>query len=398
MRINSKLLRILKSAGTGSTYYSDLFKKCAFDYFSPTEEAYKSVPLLSRELIFLNSEKILHRNYQSIDRKDLIVERTSGSTGCFVEVLWARNEFFASNISLWRRRYKWYGITPSDRKCTFFTDNIDDRVVLQKNVLAFSGVYTESKDIENYLKNLQRYRPRWLMISPSIALLLLSFCKENSLRLPDSIKYIELFGESVSTAAYNSVVDYFGIPTAIMYGAKEVNGIALMCPCGNMHLLSDNNYIEVVESGKILITNLHNTCFPIIRYDIGDVVELKDVACSCGESGLIVNKVFGKNYYLTHLNKQSGITTSVLKSIIDNVDSIFDYPIIQFQIQYKKNGILIHLHCKSEYNKWKNEISAELKKRMQTHMRCQVDSHIVFHESPLPYDAHTGKLPMVVVD
>ena len=65
--------------------------------------------------------------------------------------------------------------------------------------------------------------PKWLMLSPSIALLILEFCKKETLTFPESVKYIELFGENVTLAAKDAISSYFNIPVSIMYGAKEVN-------------------------------------------------------------------------------------------------------------------------------------------------------------------------------
>ena len=212
------------------------------------------------------------------------------------------------------------------------------------------------------------------------------------------MKYIELFGENVSPAAYKSIVDYFNTPTAIMYGAKEVNGIALTCPYGHMHILSDNNYLEVVDRGKVLITNLHNTVFPIIRYDIGDMAKIKTTPCPCGETGLVIDRILGKSHHLAYLDKHSGITTSMLKGVIDDVDAIFDYPIIQFQIQYTTNSIVVHLYCKNEYRKWENEIANEFSQKTQQYALQDMTIQFKFHKSPLPYNKAIGKLPIAIIN
>ena len=397
--MDTKLFKVLQKASNDSMYYKELFEKCGFDSSNCNMGQFVNIPYLTRKQLNLRSQDILHKDFRYVNRKELLIERTSGSTGHFVEVFWNYNEFVSSNMSLWRKRYKWYGISPSDRKCTFFTDAMaTDKILYKHNSLEFSSVYMGENDIKNYLVNIQMFQPKWLMISPSIALLLLDYCRKNSVVLPKSVKYIELFGENVSSTAYECIVDYFNVPTSIMYGAKEVNGIGLTCPYGHMHVLDDNNYVEVTDQGSIIITNLHNTYFPIIRYEIGDMVTMANIECPCGENSLIIDKIYGKNHYLTYLDKRSGITTGLLKNVVDEVDAIFDYPIIQFKIQYSNDIIIIHLFCKHEYNRWKKEIESAFHQKLQCCLRNATKVDIQFHNSPLPHNEYTGKLPIVEIN
>lgn len=68
------------------------------------------------------------------------------------------------------------------------------------------------------------------------------------------------------------------------YGSREVGGIA--CNCADetdLHLSIWNQYVEILDDymqpvgpgkiGKAYVTTLNNKVMPLIRYEIGDIVE-----------------------------------------------------------------------------------------------------------------------------
>ncbi len=79
------------------------------------------------------------------------------------------------------------------------------------------------------------------------------------------------------------------------YGSREVGAIAGECRAGRRHVFVFNNMVEVFDrsaeiplppgkSGRLIISNLHNYSMPILRYDIGDVGEVKTDPCPCGST------------------------------------------------------------------------------------------------------------------
>jgi phenylacetate-CoA ligase len=80
------------------------------------------------------------------------------------------------------------------------------------------------------------------------------------------------------------------------YGSRECADIACECAAhSGLHIYSPNVFVEVVDhagracppgqTGRILITLLNNSTFPMIRYEIGDVgIAAAPGACPCGLS------------------------------------------------------------------------------------------------------------------
>ena len=69
--------------------------------------------------------------------------------------------------------------------------------------------------------------------------------------------------------------------------------ISYTCPAGNDHVIRENVIVEVV-GGRAVITNLNSFSLPIIRYELGDYIELCNQTCSCGRHSQIVTDIMGR--------------------------------------------------------------------------------------------------------
>ena len=85
----------------------------------------------------------------------------------------------------------------------------------------------------------------------------------------------------------------FGVPPRNNYGCSEAGVIGYECNHGKMHINADWIIFEPVDanhnpvpagqlSDRTLITNLANRVMPIIRYELGDRVNLLTEQCDCG--------------------------------------------------------------------------------------------------------------------
>jgi phenylacetate-CoA ligase len=107
--------------------------------------------------------------------------------------------------------------------------------------------------------------------------------------------------KEIEDAFHSSVYDF--------YGSREVSAIAAEVNTNEYLAFSFDNFVEILddnneevapgEEGRVIITNLHNNYFPIIRYEIGD-------AAIKGE--------FNKEYNLPTLKKITGRTTDHFKT------------------------------------------------------------------------------------
>ena len=146
-----------------------------------------------------------------------------------------------------------------------------------------------------------------------------------------------------------------------MYGANEVNGIALECPNGHMHILEQNVFVDIRKdnhnNNTILVTSLKNTVTPIINYDLGDLVELDYNDCKCGERGRIVKIISGRIVDMINIDEKHMINPYIFSFAIEKINSIFDDPILEFKILQNGNDkIIMLLKVKKEFKNWKKTI------------------------------------------
>ena len=80
--------------------------------------------------------------------------------------------------------------------------------------------------------------------------------------------------------------------------------IAIQCPLSEeYHIQAENLLVEVLddqgqecadgETGRVVITDLHNFATPLIRYEIGDLAE-KGGSCACGRGLPLLRRIHGR--------------------------------------------------------------------------------------------------------
>ncbi len=88
------------------------------------------------------------------------------------------------------------------------------------------------------------------------------------------------------------------------YSAEEIGYIALQCPeLPGYHIMAESLIVEIVdiqgnrcapgETGRVIVSDLHNFAMPVIRYDTGDFAEAGG-KCACGRGLPTLNRIRGR--------------------------------------------------------------------------------------------------------
>ena len=129
-------------------------------------------------------------------------------------------------------------------------------------------------------------------------------------KLP-GLRQVRSFGEAVKPEFRNYVKLRWNVPLIDLYSTREAGYLALQCPdTEDYHLQSEVAYIEVLdeldrpcrpgETGRVVVTPLHNFAFPLIRYELGDYAEVGAV-CSCGRGLPVIRRILGRSRNLMKL-------------------------------------------------------------------------------------------------
>jgi len=98
----------------------------------------------------------------------------------------------------------------------------------------------------------------------------------------------------------------FACPVINEYGSSECGHMAGECPAGHLHVAAENLLIEFAsgsgpEGGsELIVTDLHNTAMPLLRYRIGDL-GAPGGNCPCGRTLPLLSLAVGRTEDLVTL-------------------------------------------------------------------------------------------------
>jgi phenylacetate-CoA ligase len=109
-----------------------------------------------------------------------------------------------------------------------------------------------------------------------------------------NIKMVKGTSEKIFDSYQEEVRKAFGKKMISEYGAAETGIIAFECPKGKMHINMETVIVEE-ENNEVLVTNLISRSFPVIRYKLGDYIELDPgTRCDCGRVHPVIKEVLGR--------------------------------------------------------------------------------------------------------
>ena len=145
--------------------------------------------------------------------------------------------------------------------------------------------------------------PAYLQTHPNTLLGLIERSQEIG-AVPNSLREARTFGEPLEPQVREAAREHWNVPVVDNYSAMETGTIAHQCPeTTNLHVQGEGVLVEVLdddgrpcrpgETGRVVLTALHNFATPLIRYDIGDYARVGHV-CSCGRGLPVLERVVGR--------------------------------------------------------------------------------------------------------
>jgi phenylacetate-CoA ligase len=149
---------------------------------------------------------------------------------------------------------------------------------------------------------LARVQPAYLVIFPSLLPDLIRECARQGVQLP-ALKEVRTVGESVDDTARVLCREAWNVPVHDLYSAQEVGYMTVQCEAGSHHVQAETVYLEVLddggracapgETGRIVVTPLHNFATPLFRYAVGDYAEV-GTSCACGRTLPVLKRILGR--------------------------------------------------------------------------------------------------------
>lgn len=306
MRQQSQLALLLQHAASTVPYYREVWQ--AEGGLSPPVTEFGRLPELSRfqvqeffaELVS-NSPPPAHGGISE--------QFTSGSLGTPLRFLASElHGFLWHGLTL--RDHLWHGRDLQAKLAAIRTK------VAETSLPNWGGLLTEAvttgpcitlnigNDIDDQAHWLLHHRPAYLITHPSNARALALHFLRGDVGGLDSILEVRVYGESVPADLASLVQRAWGARLSATYSSEECGYIALQCPVSGLyHVQSEHVLVEVLdddgascavgETGRVVVTPLHNFAMPLIRYAIGDYAEVGPV-CPCGRGLPTLAKIHGR--------------------------------------------------------------------------------------------------------
>lgn len=279
-----------------------------------THEVFSRIPLLTRAEV-QNSSMYLLVSGLPLEHGGYRDNTTTGSTGRplafrlsrLFEQLWT-----AINL----RGYAWHQIDPA-KKMAYLRAH-KSREALSQWLEPVCFVHdtgpAATLDIRTSLPEqaawLRETQANYLFTGPTNLRFLAEYLLTQGEHI-SGLKCIRTVGETLTESTRELSRQVFGAAIKDIYGTSEVGTIAIECGASDLyHIQSESAYVEVLredgtactpgETGRIVITPLHNFAMPFIRYEIGDYAEVGE-PCPCGRGLPTLRRILGRvrNRFLT---------------------------------------------------------------------------------------------------
>jgi len=290
----SRLLQFLEHAAINSEYYNLLFRSLGWTPGEKvTMDLFRKIPVLTKSVLLYENEK-LHSKENS---EKLFFCETSGTSG---QVLtFRRNESWDSfNRATIMRGYSWHGAKPWDFNLYFWGYDLSFAKKLKLRIRDFLVHRYRMFDYsKKTMKNLVNKIGKAVYIEGYSSMIYELACISEGKPINTSnLKMIKGTSEKIYPHYREKTKAVFGKNMISEYGAAETGIIAFECVEGNMHINLEGVYVETNSENEIIVTNFHSYSFPVIRYMLGDVVQMKDQIgiCKCGVAHPVIEEVTGR--------------------------------------------------------------------------------------------------------
>lgn len=289
-----------------------------------------------------------------------------------------------------RRQFDWAGITMKDR-CAYLTwrrivsaNQRDPRLYVYDAMmreLILSTIHLSEDTIEIFADAMKKYSVKALIAYPSAAYVLARGCLAKDISLP--LKAVLTTSETLDDAKGEVISTAFGCKVFDFYGNAERICYIHTCEHGSYHILPEYGLTELLPAGppnddcsRIVATSFWNMAMPLIRYDIGDLVEPLEGGCPCGRAFPMVKRILGRGSNIIKTPSGRILGAMAVEYMLDRVlFRIYKMPILEAQIIYEPTDNIVLEYAPmanftgEDANKLRNLLRREIPEEIKVDIR-----------------------------
>jgi phenylacetate-CoA ligase len=291
----------------------------------------KKLPVLNKDTLRETPYLFISRSARRFKPQPL---QTSGTTGTPLTIYWDRGSNVMEFCSI-QRLWRWAGFRIGQsfldlRSRGIFSGRENNLVRAEGisylrywkvNGLEFSSDLIDERNVHQYYKVLERFKPRLVRGHPQSIQHLASLIQEKGLDGWSPIA-VTTASEALYDFQRRRIEEAWQVPVLDSYGLREHNVFIAQCRRGGYHVFPEYGLCEVLDDqgnsvrpgqeGWIVATGLHNYAQVLLRYNTRDRAVAGDgYLCNCGRTLPIVKQIIGRIddcIYTTEGKRYSGMS------------------------------------------------------------------------------------------
>lgn len=338
-----KLSNLIRHAWTNVPYYRKLLTAAGLRPEDiKNREDLRLIPVTTKRI--LQDLPLHEKTAAGTDLRRCRITFSSGTTGMPLKIFMTSHDATLMNLS-WVRAYLSNGMKPWYAIAVFIGQREENS---RKSWYQHLGLWRKHeisawRTAQDWIEELQRHKPQ-VIAGYVMSLKLLAEAIQAKGITGIEPKAIFHSSAILDEASRRFLTSVFRAPVIDFYGADEAGCIAWECPrCSSYHVNSDLVIVETLRNGKsagpgeegdVVITNLHSSAMPFIRYSLGDIGILSPKTPSCGRGLPLLEKIQGRTDDFILLKSGRRISPHPIYHCLDPVPGIRRWRMVQRDIRH----------------------------------------------------------------
>lgn len=359
-----EMQKLIKYAYEKSPFYRELYKDIDIQTIQSVEDL-KKLPILEKETVRNNINSLY-----TIPESSALVVHTLDSSGMPLKFLFTKEDV-QKHMAFLDFFKKQHGVINLEMKRATFSSNRFIPKRQQKKVFwrdnyyikqrLYSSYYCNGQNAKEFVANLDGYKPDFIDGVPSAIYEVAKYINRNNIIL--SFKPIAIFStaDTISPACRKEIEEAFDCPLRHHYASLEGTPFITECVKGKLHYNLSSGVIETTEDQEMIITCFNSYGTPLIRYNLGERIELLNDGkqCECGNAHPILREIKGRQEDFLQ-SKSKGKFTALYMSM---ASSKFSTSIRKIQfIQNSRDAIDVLIEAAENYT---NAVTASIHEEME---------------------------------
>jgi phenylacetate-coenzyme A ligase PaaK-like adenylate-forming protein len=268
---------------------------------------------------------------------------TGGSTSLPLVVHMTKHHMFSMLFTFFKCWYR-MGWRPGEKMMIFYpknTYNIDEMVKFNR----FSWLtgfryhlfdHVDDNTVREFVDDINRFRPKLLLVFPSPMNMIAHTIRKLNLPLRHQPELINVSGETFFDCQRRNIESVFTrSKIEDSYGSVELGEIAHETN-GGLEVFANVAYIETEKNDagqpEMIVTRLHLTDFPFIRYRMKDLAEIEILQDESGNERQVITRIEGKDSNYIMSDRGERFYPSFFNQFVNQLNSIFDGAILEIKV------------------------------------------------------------------